>query len=246
MSQIIKTEAVVLSKINYGETSFVVSLFTESEGKISAIAKGARSPKSRHGKIIDPLNHLLVVFYKKESREMQLISGAEIMDHFPAVKADLEKLKYAYAIIELVKNLLAEHEVNKKLFKGTIRILSRLNTSKERPEMSFGRFFIFILKEIGYEIQIEKCAICSKEKPDTADFYFQFEKGLICGNCKEQTVDIYRIDLELLRYFQCLKNNMSADNFNNSEPERAIALMEKFVKYHVQGFKGIQSLVSFN
>ena len=71
-------------------------------------------------------------------------------------------------------------------------------------------------------------------------------KGLICGNCKEQTVDNYRIGLELLRYPRCLKNHMSAENFNNSEPERAIDFMEKFVKYHVQGFKGIQSLKSFN
>jgi DNA repair protein RecO (recombination protein O) len=246
MSEIIKTEAVVLSKMNYGDTSSIVSLFTKDEGKIIAIAKGSRSSKSKYGRIIDPVNHLQIVFYKKESREVQLISSAEILDHFPVLKTDLDKLKYAYAIIELVKNLLPEHEVNKKLFKGTIRILSRINTSKERPEMSFGRFFIFILKEIGYEIQIEKCAICSKEKPDIEDFYFHFEKGLICGNCKEQTDDIYRIDLELLRYLSCLKNNISTENFNNSEPERAIAFMEKFVKYHVQGFKGVQSLISFN
>ncbi len=246
MSEIIKTEAVVLSKMNYGDSSIIVSLFTEHEGKISAIAKGSRSPKSKYGRIIDPINHLQLVYYKKESREVQLISGAEIMDHFPNVKTDLEKLKYAYAIIELVKNLLAEHEVNNKLFKGMVRILTRLNTSKERPEVSFGRFFIFILKEVGYEIQIEKCTICGKEKLDIEDFYFHFEKGLMCGKCKEQAVDIYRINLELLRYLRCLKNNIAVDDFDNSEPERAIVLLEKFVKYHVQGFKGIQSLKSFN
>ncbi len=246
MSQIIKTEAVVLSKMNYGDTSSIVSLFTEDEGKISAIAKGARSPKSKYGRIIDPLNYLQVVFYKKESREVQLISSAEILDHFPVIKTDLEKLKYAYAIIELVKNLLAEHEINKKLFRGIVKILLKLNTSKEKPEVSFGRFFIYILKEVGYEIQIEKCAHCGNNKLEAEDFYFHFEKGLICGKCKEQAVEIYKINLELLRYLRCLKNNISVENFNSSEPDRAIALMEKFVKYHVQGFKGIQSLILFS
>ena len=246
MSQIIKTEAVVLSKMDYGDTSSIVSLFTEEEGKISAIVKGARSPKSKYGRIIDPVNFLQVVFYKKESREMQLISGAEILDYFPEIKTNLEKLKYAYAIIELVKNLLAEHEVNKKLFKGVVRILSNLNTSKELPEVTFGRFFLFILKEVGYEIQIERCALCGNEDIEISDCYFHFEKGLICGKCKEQAVEIYKINSELLHYLRCLKSNVSADNYSNSEPQRAITLMEKFAKYHVQGFKGIQSFKSFS
>jgi DNA repair protein RecO (recombination protein O) len=246
MSQIVKTKAIVLSKMNYGETSSIVSLFTEDEGKLSVIAKGARSAKSKYGRIIDPINYLQVVFYKKDSREVQLVSDAEIIDHFPAVKSDLEKLKYAYAIIELVKNLMAEHELNKKLFKGVVRILFKLNTSKEKPEVAFGRFFMFILKEVGYEIQIEKCAICSNKRHKDDNFYFNLEKGLICGKCKEQAVEIYKINLELLAYLKCLKNNDPADVFINSEPERAIVLMEKFLKYHVQDFKGIQSLKSFN
>jgi DNA repair protein RecO (recombination protein O) len=103
MSEIVKSEAVVLGKMNYGDTSSIVSLFTEEEGKVSAIVKGARAPNSKYGRIIDPLNHLQVVFYKKESREVQLVSNAEIVNYFPAVKSDLEVLKYAYAIIELVK-----------------------------------------------------------------------------------------------------------------------------------------------
>lgn len=246
MSQIIKTEAVVLSKMNYGDTSSIVTLFTKDEGKISAIAKGSRSAKSKYGRIIDPINYLLVVFYKKDSREVQLISGAEILDYYPSIKTDLDKLKYAYAIIELVKNLFAEHDVNRTLFKGLVRILSNLNSSKEKPEVSFGRFFIFILKQVGYEVQIEKCAFCGDENPHTEDFYFHFEKGLICGKCKEQAVEIYKINWELLGYLRCLKSNVSVENYNSLVPQRAIDLMEKFVKYHVQGFKGIQSLKSFN
>ena len=47
MSEILKTEAVVLSKMNYSDTSIIASLFTEESGKISAIIKGARTAKSR-------------------------------------------------------------------------------------------------------------------------------------------------------------------------------------------------------
>lgn len=245
MSEILKTEAVVLSKMNYGDSSSIASLFAEDLGKISVIVKGGRSPKSKFGRIVDPLNYLSVVLYKKESRELQLLSGADIIEHFTSMKNDLNKLGYAYAVAELVKNLLAEHEVNKKIFKGIIKILSRLNSGDEKPEITFGRFFIFFLKETGYEIQIDSCAICGKKK-FVDDLYYNFDKGLICGECKKTVVDNYDINLELLRYLNCLKNNESAGSFNNIILRKAITFMENHLKYHVPDFKGINSLKLFN
>jgi DNA repair protein RecO (recombination protein O) len=245
MSEIIKTEAVVLSKLNFGDSSSIASLFTEDLGKISVIVKGARSPKSKYGKIVDPLNYLSIVLYKKESREIQLLSGADIIEHFPAIKNDLNKLEYAYAVVELVKNLLAEHEANRKIFKGMVKILSRLNSVDENPEVTFGRFFIFLLKEIGYELQIDLCAICGKNQ-FVEDLYYNFDKGLICGECKKTVVAIYDINLELLRYLNCLKNNESAGTFSNLIIRKAINFMENHLKYHVPDFKGISSLKLFS
>jgi len=245
MSEILKTEAVVLSKMNYGDSSNIASLFTEDLGKLSVIVKGARSPKSKYGKIVDPLNYLLVVLYKKESREVQLLSGADIIQHFPDIKRDLGKLSFAYAVVELIKYLLAENEVNKKLFKGVIKILERLNSGEERSEITFGRFLLFFLREIGYEIQIDSCSICHKR--NLADpVYFHREKGVICGDCKNSVVDIYDINTELLRYLNCLKNNESASNFSHQILQKSLILMENHLKYHVPDFKGISSLKLFN
>lgn len=245
MSEILKTEAVVLSKMNYGDTSSIVSLFTEDYGKVSLIVKGGRSPKSKYGKIVDPLNYLSIVFYKKESREIQLLSQADLIEHYPKIKSDIYKIEYALAVIELVKYILADAEVNKKIFKGTIRILSRLNIGEEAPEISFGRFFFFILKEIGYEIQLDSCSICGKNKFDGKLFY-NFDKGLICGECRKTVVEIYDVNLELLRYLICLKCNESADNFSNLIQRKAIHFMESHLKYHLSDFKGLSSIKFFN
>ena len=245
MSEIIKTDAVVLSKMNYGDSSCIASLFTEDFGKLSVMIKGARSPKSKFGKMIDPLNYVSVVVYKKETREIQLLSQADLIDHYPGIKNELVKLWSALAIIELVKNLLAEHEVNKKIFKGVIKILSRLNLGDENPEVTFGRFFIFFLKEIGYEIQTDSCSQCGKTKFSDNIFY-NFDKGLICGECRKSVVDNYDINLELLAYLKCLKNNESAETFSNLITRKAIIFMENHLKYHVSDFKGIGSLKLLN
>jgi DNA repair protein RecO (recombination protein O) len=245
MSEIIKTDAVVLSKMNYSDSSCIASLFTEDFGKLSVMVKGARSSKSKFGKIIDPINYLSVVIYKKESREIQLLSQADIIDYYPGIKNELVKLWYSQAIIELVKNLLAEHEVNKKIFKGVIKILSRLNLGDERPEVTFGRFFIFFLKEIGYEIQTDSCTLCGKVK-FANNVHYNYDKGLICGECRKSVVDNYDINLELLAYLKCLKNNESAETFSNLITRKAIIFMENHLKYHVSDFKGVGSLKLLN
>ncbi len=99
MSDIIKTEAVVLSKLNYGDTSSIVSLYTETDGKLSAIIKGGRGPKSKNGKIIDPLNHLQVIIYKKMSRDIQILSDANLISHFVTITEKFDATKYSFAII---------------------------------------------------------------------------------------------------------------------------------------------------
>ena len=244
MSEILKTEAIVLSKMNYGDTSMISSLFTEEFGRISVIVKGARSPKSKYGRIVDLINHLSIVIYTKETRDLQFLSSADLIDHYPEIKNDLEKLKYSYSIAELLKNLLGEHETNKRIFKGVVKILNRLNEGYEPPTATFGRFFLFFLKEIGYEVQIESCAICGKFD-FMKDCFYNYDKGLICGNCKTSVVDNYEIKLELLSYLKCLKTDESIVNFDNLMFQKAIVFMENHLKYHVTDFKGLSSLKHF-
>src|ERR1035438_8785520 len=82
MSKIIKTEAVVLSKLNYGDSSSIVTLFTKEYGKLSAMLKGGRNPKSKISLIVDPINYLEVIFYNNPSRDLQILSSADFKAHF--------------------------------------------------------------------------------------------------------------------------------------------------------------------
>jgi DNA repair protein RecO (recombination protein O) len=120
MSQLHKTNAIVLSKLNFGDTSKIVTLFTEEFGKETCIIKGGRSPKSKIGGIVDVMNHIQVVFYKKESREVQMISQADLISNFTVIKENLEKLKYASSVLELLNSLTIANEQNEKLYRGLI------------------------------------------------------------------------------------------------------------------------------
>lgn len=246
MSDILKTEAVVLHKINYGDTSIIVTLFTKDYGKLTAIVKGGRNPKSKLGLIVDTFNHLQIVFYKKDSREIQLISSAGIIAHFPNIKKDLESQRYAQAVLELVKNLNVEHEVNHKLFNGLVRIFSLMNESKESAVILFARFFMFFLAELGYQLQLEKCSGCGKKELLKNELSYNYELGIFCGDCQVNAVESFHINAELFEVLICLKYNKKVHELGVNFTEKAITFMERHLKHHVPDFKGIQSLNMFN
>jgi DNA repair protein RecO (recombination protein O) len=246
MSEIIKTEAVVLHKIKYGDTSVIVTLFTKDFGKMTAIVKGGRNPKSKMGLIVDAFNHLQIVIYKKDSRDIQLISNADIISYFPNIKNDLETLKYAQAVLELIKNLTVEHETNQKLFNGLIRILSLMDESKELAVTSFARFFMFFLSELGYQLQLEKCSRCGKKELLNSELSYNYDLGIFCIDCQANVSETYHINSELFWILLCLKNNKSIAETNKKLVEKSINFMEKHLIHHVSNFKGIQSFNTFN
>jgi DNA repair protein RecO (recombination protein O) len=245
MNLIAETEAFVLTKIDFGDTSNIVSLFTKEFGKISAIVKGGKSGKAGKARIIDPPNYLQVMLYNKPSRDVQLISGAEIIAHYPKIKDDLEKLKYSYAVIELIRKLLPEHEPNHRIFKGIVRIFELFEISQEFPEVTFGRFFLFLMKESGYEVQLDKCTSCGKTNLSGGNLAYNFDFGILCEECGSGFTSSFGIEAELFRYLICLKNNLALPNPGKKVPGLAINFMEKYLRHHIPGFSGIQTFQIF-
>lgn len=241
MSEIIKTEAIVLSKMNYGDTSNILSVYSKEYGKLSVIVKGARSPKSKSGYVADPPNQVQIVIYKKDTRDIQLVASIDLISHFSHLKEDIDKLKYSFAIIELVKKLTPEHETNIRLFNGLSRILSLIDSSKEKNRILFGRFFMFFLKEIGYEVQLNKCASCGTSNLNAENLAYNFDLGILCTNCSNKNRRDFKLSQELFNYLLCLNNNKSADIYSEFIFDKAIIFMERYLKFHVPDFKGIQA-----
>lgn len=252
MSEIIKTDAVILSKMKFRETSKIAVLYTRSHGRITVLIKGARTAKSPVGLKIDPLNYLQVVIYLNNNREIQLLTQADIIEHHPRIKEDLNKLKYATAATELMQQLTMEGDVNPRLFQGLVRILHLFNSSDETPSILLLKFMTFFLKEIGYELQTEHCSSCLEPFEADSPAYFNYENGFVCGNCRNEIAEVIGIRKELFNFFKCLRN--SKNNANDTrgsgtlsphEAEKAVLFLEKYIKYHVPEFKGIRSIHLF-
>jgi DNA repair protein RecO (recombination protein O) len=242
MSEIIKTDAIVLRKINFGDTSRIAQFYSHDYGKISAIIKGARTPKSKNGMMVDTLNLIQLIFYKKETREVQLVKDVDLIKYYAHIKDDYERLKYASAIIELLSNLTSENEHNKKLFDGTVRILNLLDEVENNPQILFVKYFFFLLKEIGYEFQIKHCNVCGKEFKENESASYNYEAGIMCSECKKDRLTNFNLTEELFNLIICLNTKQNNIFFTAENINYIITMLEKFLMYQVQEFKGLKSL----
>ncbi len=242
MSKIIKTKGFVLNKLDFGDSSKIVNLYSQEFGRVSGIIKGARSSKSKIGKIVDVLNFVEIIFYKKDSRDLQIITQADLISNFTQIKSDLEKIKYASAIIELVLKFTLEDDPHPRLFNGMLKILQKLENEDTEPMLQFVLFYKFFLEEIGYGIEVENCVECNVPLTSTGEVNYNHEIGFMCGACGKDHIVTYKLSSELFNKITCLSQRNKKCSYSNDELKSIITFFEKFLIYHVDEFKGLKSL----
>ena len=184
---IVKTEAIVLRSMKYNETSKIVTLYSKEFGKISCIAKGARSAKNKFGSSMEPLTHSLVVLYKKEHRDLHLISQCDTLKTFKNIGKDLDLLTIGFAIAEFLYHIAHNEERNELLFNLIIESLNALDAKPKTPMIHLHTFRLRTAILFGYSPALNFCAVCGKELLGGIGEYryvFQIAHGAVfCNTC---------------------------------------------------------------
>jgi DNA repair protein RecO len=113
---LVKSTGIVLRTYMLGETSKVVVCYTRDHGKVRLVAKGARKGGGRFGAALEPFTVSGVVFYLRPGRGLSLLSQAEIVRDFPAIRRDVVRQSYAGAVVELLDLLVADQSPDPALF----------------------------------------------------------------------------------------------------------------------------------
>ena len=107
----IKTEAIVLRSIRYGEADRILHLYTTARGRIGAIAKGARRPKSRFGGRLQPFFRSDLVLHEGRG-ELLTVTGAATVAAYPRLRSSGPCLDAAARACDAVLRLLDSAEPN--------------------------------------------------------------------------------------------------------------------------------------
>ncbi len=141
-----QTEAILLHSRNYSETSLICELFTKKHGRVSVIAKGARSKKNKFQNIAAP-NILSSVNYSGKSELKTLVSWEEIT-HFSILGKNLKILLY---LNELIFKLLEKENKQDRIFESLINFYKVLVSGDAKNiEISLREFEYFLICELGY------------------------------------------------------------------------------------------------
>ncbi len=182
--------AIVLRRINFGETDRVVTLLTRERGKLSAIAKGARKPISRLAGSTELFTYSRIQL--ATGKTLDVITQAEVKESFPRIRADLGRIAHATYMLELVDRLVEEREPNMDLFELLLSALYLMERPND-PGKIARMFELQLMKLLGYEPTLGKCVRCKRPLPGAELFFSPSLGGVVCRECGSLPEDAIRI-----------------------------------------------------
>ena len=171
---LVRDTGVVLRTWKLGEADRIVVLMTKGRGKVRAVAKGVRKTRSKFGARLEPTSHVAVQLY--EGRELDIVTQAEAVDTFRAVRGDLDRLSRSVAMLEAVDQLALEGQANPRLYSMLVGALRALE--EEDSPLVVPAFFLKALSLEGFRPVVEGCVECG-----AADGLVAFDVeagGLLC------------------------------------------------------------------
>lgn len=199
-----KTLAIVVRVVEFSETSCIVTLFTRDFGKIGALAKGARRPKSSFESALDLLAVCRIVFLHKSSESLDLLTEAKLERRFRAATRDLSRLYAGYYVAELLRDLTHGGDPYPALFDAADSTLLELEGELEVQRIVL-RFEMLALSILGHLPALHGCAACGQAMELTGRVLFgQLAGGLLCQRCRagqRQVVSVTAEAIETLQLF---------------------------------------------
>jgi len=238
------TSAIVFRSVDYGESSKIVTLFTEEHGKIAVMVHGAKKPKSKFGGLIEVGNLLDVVYYYKSSRSVQTLSEASFMQKTFNIRTDFAKMAILTSAIELINQLLHEGEVNTPIFKATKQFILWLEETRESPRNIFPYLQIRLAELAGHGLQLHLNSPTEEAASrDAENYYLNVETGLI--SVQSEASYSYKLTHNQFKYvrlaLQARSSKLLDIAFGTGELKQLIDHLDRYFKFHIEGYKDRKS-----
>ena len=239
---LISTNAIVLKTIPYGDSSIISHLFTENWGKITVIAKGAWGKKKTTGPLLVPMNHIHLQYYHKNSRDIQILKDAELIQQFSILRSDLDRIILGQAVVESLNRSTLENNSFPILYRLVWRVLDKMNHTDVNLWMVFAFFLYQLSLRLGFMPNIKTCYQC---KSAFSHASIDDRTGeLICHDCSPRSkLSLNKNSLIFLQKLENLHLDDIRPGMNNAiEMYNTIRFLEIFACIHLEGMNKVRSL----
>ena len=185
MPQPLVALALVLKTTDWSETSRIATMWTREFGRVRVLAKGGRRLRSAFENALDILTLCDIVFLRKSTGNLDLLTEARVAARFPRLRNDLGALYGAYYVAELLADWTSDYDAHPALFDEALATLRELG----RPEgcdvgLRVMRFELTFLRELGYGPALGACAACGSPVAEAGLSWNSAAGGVTCQRCR--------------------------------------------------------------
>ncbi len=203
-----RVEALVLRHQDWGEADRMITIYTLEMGKVRAIAKGARKPRSRKAGHLEPFTRSGLLLAR--GREILIVTQAETIEAYTPLHEDLLRTTYAAYVVELLDRFTLEEGENRSLFYLLADTLGRLAIST-LPELALRYYEIRLLDLVGFRPQLFRCIGCGKEIQAVDQYFSANQGGVLCPVCGQGKSGMRPVSINALKYLRHFQRSAFAE-----------------------------------
>jgi len=237
-----KATGFIIKSLDFKESDRIITVFSLEFGKFSCIAKGARKLESPFGAALDLLTLSELLFY--EGKNLKLLKEAAIIDAFPKLKRDYERLEVALRGARALNLLLEEGQADQQIFSLFQDILKELNAGSSALRMLELAFKLKLVKALGFAPQFDKCSTCGRHLANKIKIKIWFSAargGAVCQDCilryaeAPGDISINRgIAQSLKAIIKLPLNKLARLSLTEEALNLSEKLLEEFIAYHLR------------
>lgn len=198
-----RTRGIIIKRKNFGEADRLLTIYTEKRGKITAIARGSR-------RVLSKLAGHLELFYLSdlifvEGKNIDTITGAQIIEVFPILRKNLIKTNRAHYLAELIDQLIKENEPSREIFnllKQALRYLDRFG----RGDLLLPYFELRLLSLLGHKPEVGVCVKCRKKLEPQVNYFSHSLGGILGSDCHRYDLSSSEISPGTIKLIRLLLN----------------------------------------
>lgn len=229
-----QSRSIILRNRDLRESDQLLTIFSEQEGKISAVAKGVKKAKSSLRGCVQPFCHSLLFFNR--GRDMDLITQGKIIDFFGNSREDINRILYSMYIMELIDKSLLERVPLPKLYATLVEVLELIN--EQGLNLMLVRYFESqLLVNLGYQPVMDQCVLCGSLELSDSKFSLS-EGGLLCSSCGRAADSVILLGGESVAIIKLLCDGKLQTVQRVKASSRAIQqvefFLERYLEYHLE------------
>ncbi|MGD8910313.1 MAG: DNA repair protein RecO [Chromatiales bacterium] len=203
--------ACVIHRRDYRNTSLLLELFTPDEGRVPAIAKGAKSGRATRAALLQPFTPLVVALRGRGEIKQLLQVEADGR----AYTLTGERLYCGFYLNELLMRLLERRDPYPRLYVHYVETLQRLS-SGEMPDQCLRNFEVDLLQELGYGMLLDHTADSGEAIQPERLYHYELEQGPMSQASASKEQQIHG------RTLLCLHNRERLDGQSAVEAKRLL------------------------